>query len=306
MILRGPRAARVLLALAIAAAAPWASAQPAAQEAPVALLERMSRSLQALEYEGVFVYVHEGRVDAVQVTRTQGGDGPVDRLVTLSGDRREVVREGGELRCLTPGGTVTAATGPRFALLAPDPAQVGRLAESYRFSVAGLDRVAGYEATVLDAVPLDADRYAYRLWLERASGMLLASMLRGPGGEAVEQLVFTSLRLRESGLVAQDVAPALDAEPTPPTGWQVADLPSGFRLIARPSAPDGGQHLLYSDGLASLSVYIEPPGGGLVGAARRGAVNAFGRALPDAHVVVLGDLPAATVARIAASVRRTP
>lgn len=303
---RGPRAARVLLALAIAAVAPFAAAQPGGQEPPAALLERMSRSLQALEYEGVFVYVHDGRVDAVQVTRTQGGNGPVDRLVTLSGDRREVVREGGEVRCLTPGGTVTAATGPRFALLAPDPAQVARLSESYRFSIAGVDRVAGFEATVLDAVPVDANRYAYRLWLERGSGMLLASMLRGPGGEAVEQLAFTSLRLRESGLVAQESAPSAAAEPTSPSGWQVVELPVGFRLIARPTAPAGSEHLLYSDGLASLSVYIEPAGGGLVGAARRGAVNAFGRALPDAHVVVVGDLPAATVARIAASVRRAP
>jgi sigma-E factor negative regulatory protein RseB len=294
----------VLLALAFATAAPWVSAQPAA-EPPAALLERMSRSLQALEYEGVFVYVHDGRVDAVQVSRSQGGNGPVDRLVTLSGDRREVVREGGEVRCLTPGGTVTAATGPRFALLAPHPAQVGRLGESYRFSIAGVDRVAGFEATVLDAVPVDADRYAYRLWLERGSGMLLASMLRGPGGEAVEQIAFTSLRLRESGLVAQDAAPAA-ADPVAPSGWQVVELPVGFRLIARPIAPAGSEHLLYSDGLASLSVYIEPPGDGLVGAARRGAVNAFGRRLPDAHVVVVGDLPAATIARIAASVRRAP
>jgi sigma-E factor negative regulatory protein RseB len=269
---------------------------------PAELLERMSRSLQSLEYEGVFVYVHEGRVDAVQVTRTQSADGPVDRLVTLSGDRREVVREGRQLRCLTPGGTVTASAGERFALLAPDPAQVARLQESYRFSIAGNDRVAGFDATVIDAVPLDAYRYAYRLWLERASGMLLASMLREPAGGPVEQLAFTSLRLRESGLVP--VATAPEPAPAAPAGWTVADLPPGFRLIARPQAPNGGEHLLYSDGLASVSVYIERGAASLLGAARRGAVNAYGRALGEVHVVVVGDLPAATVARIAASVRR--
>lgn len=280
-----------------------ASAACLAQEPqPAELLERMSRSLQSLEYGGVFVYVHEGRVDAVQVTRTQSPYGPVDRLVTLSGDRREVVRERGELRCLTPGGTVTASAGERFALLAPDPAAVGRLQESYRFTIAGRDRIAGYDATVIDATPVDALRYAYRLWLERASGMLLASMLREPGGGPVEQLAFTSLRLRESGLVPLDEAAA--PAPAAPIGWQVADLPPGFRLIARPAAPEGSQHLLFSDGLASVSVYIEPRGGGLLGAARRGATHAYGRALDDAHVVVVGDLPAATVARIAASVRR--
>ncbi|MFN7550553.1 MAG: MucB/RseB C-terminal domain-containing protein [Pseudomonadota bacterium] len=292
------------LLAALAAANPSGAAAEAAAEQPAVLLERMSRSLQALEYEGVFVYVRDGRVDAVQVTRIQGVDGPVDRLVTLSGDRRELFRAGAELRCLTPRGMVTATLVPRLELSAPEPAQVTRLAQSYRFSVAGADRVAGFEATVLDAEPLDSDRYAFRLWLERASGMLLASMVRAPDGEAVEQLAFTSLRLRESGLAAREAAAA--AAPVDPSGWQVGALPTGFRLIARPQSAKDSEHLLFSDGLASLSVYIEPSGGGLVGPARRGAVNAYGRALQDAHVVVVGDLPAATVARIAGAVRRAP
>lgn len=283
----------------------WVGAAVAAQgQQPVELLERMSRSLQSLEYEGVFVYVHDGRVDAVHVTRTQSTDGPVDRLITLSGDRREVVRQHGELRCLTPGGAVSTSSSGRFALLAPDPARIAQIRESYRFSVAGFDRVAGFDAVVIDAVPLDNQRYAYRLWLERASGMLLASVLREPGGGTVEQLAFTSLRLRESGVVG--AAKPTTAAASAPESWEVGGLPPGFRLIGRPPAPFGSEHLLFSDGLASVSVYIEPAGAGLVGSARRGAVHAHGRVVEDAHIVVVGDLPAASVAAVAASVRRRP
>lgn len=301
MSVRGPFFAGLLAAGLALALAPPASAQA---PQPAELLARMADSLQSLEYEGTFVYVHDGRVDAVRVSRTLGPEGPVDRLVTLSGDRREVVREGDELRCLTPGGTVNAVADGRHGLLAPAPDQVRRLAEHYRFAIAGVDRVAGFDATVVDAVPLDGLRYAYRLWLERASGMLLASMLRAPDGAAVEQLAFTELRLRQAAARDAGGAAAASAADQAPSRWAAPGLPQGFRLVARPPAPQGSEHLLYSDGLASVSIYIEPPGGALVGPARRGAVNAFGRALADAHVVVVGDLPASTVAGIAASLER--
>jgi sigma-E factor negative regulatory protein RseB len=300
MSARGPFLAGLLAAgLALAPSAQAQAPQPAE------LLARMADSLQSLEYEGTFVYVHDGRVDAVRVSRTLGPEGPVDRLVTLSGDRREVISERGELRCLTPGGTVNAVADGRHGLLAPAPDQVRRLAEHYRFAIAGADRVAGFDATVVDAVPLDGQRYAYRLWLERASGMLLASMLRAPDGAAVEQLAFTELRLRQAASSDAGAASPATAAPEPaPSRWAASGLPQGFRLVARPPAPQGSEHLLYSDGLASVSIYIEPPGGGLVGPSRRGAVNAYGRALADAHVVVVGDLPARTVAAIAASLER--
>jgi sigma-E factor negative regulatory protein RseB len=300
MMVRGPLLASLLM---LAVFAPLHAQAPD----PAQLLARMSDSLQSLEYEGTFVYVHDGRVDTVRVSRTFGPEGPVDRLLTLSGDRREVIRERGELRCLTPGGTVTAPAGARYGLLAGEATPLHQLAEHYRFAIAGVDRVAGFEATVVDAVPLDGQRYAYRVWLERASGMLLASILRAPDGAAVEQLAFTQLRLRQAPAHAATPAGSIAGAPAlAPSQWTASGLPRGFRLVGRPLAPQGSEHLLYSDGLASVSIYIEAPGDGLVGPSRRGAVNAFGRALADAHVVVVGDLPASTIAGIAASLERAP
>ena len=90
--------------------------------------------------------------------------------------------------------------------------------------------------------------------------------------------------------------PAADA-------WRVSALPRGFRLVghAADSAP-GAQHLLYSDGLASISVYVEPRAGAPTGRHQRGALSVYGRAMDQHQVVVVGDVPPATVERIALSV----
>ncbi len=296
-------ASRGVLFVLLAIAGP-AFAQPA--QDPAALLERMVQALQGLEYEGTFVYVHEGRVDAVHVTRTLGPNGPMERLVSLSGDRREVLREPGGLRCLTRGGTVVASAGAQASTLPDRLANMAQWREHYRMSIAGTDRVAGYEATVVDAAPLDSLRYGYRLWLDRATGMLLASMVREASGAPVEQLAFTQLRLQQAPDGATSAAPAAasSVQPTTPSRWRAAAMPAGFTLVSRVQAEDDAEHLLYSDGLASVSIYVEPSGRGLLGASRRGAVNAFGRAGEGAHVVVIGDLPATTVVQIAESVSR--
>ncbi len=295
---------RIVAGLLLAISAPL-QAQSAPE--PAALIERMVQALQGLEYEGTFVYVHEGRVDAVHVTRTLGPDGPMERLVTLSGDRREVLREPGGLRCLTRDGTVVATAGVPAASFPGRLANMAQWREHYRLSIAGSDRVAGYEATVVDAAPLDSLRYGYRLWLDRATGMLLASMVREASGAPVEQLAFTQLHLRQADDGAIVAAPAGEPSPKPatPSRWRATAMPAGFALVSRVQADGDSEHLLYSDGLASVSIYIEPSGRGLLGATRRGAVNAFGRAADEAHVVVVGDLPATTVALIAESVDRS-
>jgi sigma-E factor negative regulatory protein RseB len=291
---------RHVLAVLLLAVATRAPAQAPAD--PVALLERMSSALQALEYEGTLAYVHEGRIDTIRVTRSLGAEGPQDRLVTLSGDFREVVSDPARLQCLTPAGTIDAPLEVRGVMPVLRAGQSQRLAQHYRLAIAGVDRVAGFDATVLDAAPLDARRYAYRLWLERASGMLLASMLREPGGTLVEHLAFTELQLRQVDPVA---ARAADAAAPKPGVWSFPGLPEGFELVRGVQGDSPRQHLLFSDGLASVSVYIDPPGAGLSGAARRGAVNAFGIAAEGAHLVVVGDLPAATIEAVARSgVRR--
>jgi sigma-E factor negative regulatory protein RseB len=237
----------------------------------------------------------------MQVTRTIGANGPREHLVALTGDRRQVLREGGSVQFLLPAGLMKLSGGAR----GHDASALERAAAHYEIAESGHSIVAGYEASVLEARPRDAERYGYRLWIERETGMLLGSALLDAQGNAIEQLMFTSLELKPG--VRPSAPPAA---PSPPAevaagGWH-ATLPEGFQLVARPAAERDAEHLLYSDGLANVSLYVEPLRSGSAdwtGSSRRGAVAVAGRVRGGYHVVVMGDLPVATVERIADSVQ---
>jgi len=293
--------------LAVVAWALCAAFAAHAADDPASLLQRAAAAFGNLQYQGTFVYLHDGRLDAMRVTRSVGPEGSVERLVALTGERRELVRDASGTRCTVGGGSMTLAEAGRVALPAPDLQRLADPESPYLIAVVGRDRVAGHDALVLDARPRDAARYGYRLWIEPQSGMLLGSTLVGPTGAAVEQIMFVDLVLQPAAANAAPVPVAAQAaaaaEAADDAGWTVGDLPAGFRLVGRAadSAP-GAQHLLYSDGLASVSVYVEPLGNAPVGSHRRGALSVYGRTLDQHQVVVVGDVPPATVERIARSV----
>ena len=297
--------------LAVVAWALCAAFAAHAADDPASLLQRAAAAFGNLQYQGTFVYLHDGRLDAMRVTRSVGPEGSVERLVALTGERRELVRDASGTRCTVGGGSMTLAEAGRVALPAPDLQRLADPESPYLIAVVGRDRVAGHDALVLDARPRDAARYGYRLWIEPQSGMLLGSTLVGPTGAAVEQIMFVDLVLQPAAANAAPVPVAAQAaaaaEAADDAGWTVGDLPAGFRLVGRAadSAP-GAQHLLYSDGLASVSVYVEPLGNAPVGSQRRGALSVYGRTLDQHQVVVVGDVPPATVERIARSVATPP
>lgn len=267
-------------------------------------LSRMDRAMDQLQYRGVVVYAHDSQIEALRVSRLVGDNGAVEeRVVALTGDQREVLRTPEDLHFRLPGGIAAQLRAPRGTPADPKSA-LASAAGSYKVRVIGNDRVAGYEAVVVDAMPLDAARYAYRWWLEAKSGMLLGSMLIGANGEAIERLMFTSLELADGPAAAA-------AKPAPPTAapdapaWQAKALPRGFTLVAMPSERAGLRHYLFSDGLANVSVYLEPTSPSVdpfTTTLRRGAVSISGRADRGMQITVIGDVPVATVQRIAAAV----
>lgn len=289
-------------------AAPVVLAEPApTAEAEV---ERMARALGTLEYSGVFVLAHDGRLEAMQVTRSIDASGPHDRVVALTGDRRELERSGSALRCVTPDGVVAVDAEGLGAWPPKIPTGLGSARSHYQFNIMGAERIAGYDATVVEALPRDEDRYGYRFWIERNTGMLVGSMLVDAARRAVNQMMFTQLSMREQVAAVEQAerAQELDAQPpvAAPEGWVVGALPAGFTLVALSPLDARARHLVYSDGLASVSVYIEPGEPLLLGPARRGSINAYGAAVDGHRVVTVGELPAATIQRIAVSVRRNP
>jgi sigma-E factor negative regulatory protein RseB len=141
----------------------------------------------------------------------------------------------------------------------------------------------------------------------------------------VEQVMFTSVDFPES-IDETALLPDLggadytwqrepDEQPEPvreasDSRWKVFAVPAGFMLTDhswhRLSADEPGvEHWVYSDGLASISVYVEAAQGhdDYSGVSHRGALNAFGTMVDDYYVTVVGEVPRRTVELIGKSVQ---
>lgn len=257
-----------------------------------------------------------------------------ERIEHLDGPPREVLRVGNRIVCaLPPGDELPALAGSLPA--APYAGVFGRrfeaMSDSYRVGFDGEGRIAGRSAIKLRVAPLDQDRFGYRLWLDEATGLLLRSELHSVAAEAakLEIFQFTSLRVGD-GVATEDLAPAMpnpvlhelthaEAGPpaaapgntTAPSHWEAGWVPRGFRMASGNGPPSAGtavSTLVYSDGLAAFSVFIEamPADGAGNVVSRRGATVLLSQAKSGAErdhlVTVVGEVPVATARRIAAGV----
>lgn len=301
----------------------WLLALPAHADDTAQLLDAMAKAMRTLDYQGAFTYQHAGRVDTLRIFHA-GGPGERERLISLNGPRSELVRDGANVTCTQADGTtfVYASTTGRGLMPLVPAADSRALDEHYDVRRIGEDRVAGYLADVIDVAPRDRLRYGYRFWLERDTRLLLRSMVTDGERRPLEQLMFVSLDIgtppAEADLVPQkrgDSAIALAAPDAEllvrgAPHWQVEPVPAGFRFVSarRPKqGPAGAEHLVYSDGLATVSIYVEPRGDAPAGydtLAGRGTVNVFSRVLEDWRVTVLGEVPVATVHQIGDGLRR--
>lgn len=305
-----------LAALAFLAAPARANDDAAALE----LLSRMSHSLRAVDYEGSFIYQHEGRTDALRIFHA-GGNPERERMISLTGARGEVVRDGTAIVCVQAGGMPTLFATRADSQLLPLVPNVQELGTEYAVASAGEDRVAGYDARVVEITPRDPYRYGYRLWLSRDNQLLLRSAVFDAAKRPLEQFMFVALDvgrrpsetdLVPSGDVANAAAPADELPLATKPAWDIANLPPGFHLVrvrqAAGAAPES-EHLVYSDGIASVSVYVEPHAlaapVAVEKATARGALSIHSLDAAGVRVTALGDVPPATVQAMARGVRPT-
>ncbi|MCC7549442.1 MAG: MucB/RseB C-terminal domain-containing protein [Burkholderiales bacterium] len=285
----------------------------------LALLQRIAQAARELNYRGTFVYQHGNHAESSRITHFVDPSGEFEKLETLDGPRREIIRNSSEII------TFYADTGvvkrerrtARKVFPALLPAQLSVLTEYYQLRKAGQDRIAGYDAQALVLEPRDRFRYGHKLWAEMKTGLLLKARMLDGRGEVMEQFHFTEVSI-DVPLTKDAVAPrfAIPAAPqreiaqTPTdTGWAVQNQPAGFKKIMemhRQKQAGGGlvSHLVFSDGLAAVSVFIEPmPSAKIVpGLSHQGAVSIYTRPLSDKLITVLGETPPVTVMQIANSV----
>ena len=313
------------LLLCIACLPLWA--QPSAEAKH--WLERMLEATKRLNYEGTFIYVQGPHIEAMRIVHGRDEHGERQRLFSLSGAPREVLVTNGKVICQLPRHHASFAssahqTSPFPLAMSSD---LGRLESSYQLEMLGADRVAGLETRILAIQPRDHWRFGYRLWLEREHALLLRSVLLDERGRPLEQLMFTDLQVKpqlDAGAFQASTIPA-----TPPavtlsapsteavtiSAWRVGALPAGFVKVTHTrrseAAPQpANEHIVFADGLATISVFLEKLGAGqaalLEGAAQLGSMHAVGRALAGHQILVVGEVPAATVQRIAAAIEYAP
>ncbi len=295
---------------------------------PQQSLDRMARAAQTLDYDGTFIYRNGATIQSMRIIHRGGGEGERERLVALSGAAREVIRDSQRVTCILPDSqtVVVSKSRPRtfpYSKLFASDTGFNRF---YALSSGRGERVAGRHTQLVTVDPHDGFRYGYRLWMDRDLGLLLKSELIDEGGEIIEQLVYTNIDLPAS-IPDELLEPAIsgagytwynddqsesvtaaagDREP----GWYPGWLPDGFELsqVARDpilASRDPVEHLVFSDGLASISVFIERLDAAsepLAGLDSMGAVNAYGRMIEDYQITVVGEVPAITVERVSRSI----
>jgi len=292
--------------------------EPDAVEVNAAVtLARIQAAATKSDYAGVYIYQQGGSMQSSRLVHVVDGTGERERLEVLDGIPREYLRHNDTVRTLIPEKKaiiVEPGRSDRFpGLLLGEP---DRLNAHYRVRrLMQKTRIAGYECDVLEVRPKDDFRYGYNLCIEPGSGLLLKEQTVAGDGEIVDQLSFSTLVLGKQ-VDASQLAPSWNIEgwkvfskPTEPTdvakaGWRLAP-PPGFALVTQVERPMRTgrpvvRQLVYSDGLAAVSVFIETVNpkvehGVPLGAIRNGSMSFYRARIGDHWVTALGEVPIGTL-----------
>lgn len=295
------------------------------QEALAWLAKIVAASAQQ-NYSGTFVYQHRGVSETSRIVHYVNPAGGVfERLEALDGPAREVIRSNDQVTCYLPS-IKTVIIEQRNARLLPAqlPERLTDLSENYTVRTGRLDRVAGHECRMIVLEPKDNLRYGRQFCAEVKTGLPVRVSTLGEKNEILELFAFTELTIGgrfnrdrvKSKYSAKSRSWRVDrsamnvTERTTDTGWVIGNEPAGYRKLMEIRRSVAGRassvaHIVYSDGLAAVSIFIEPrsvsrdrPEQSLT---HQGAVNIYTRQLAGHMVTVLGEAPTATVMQIANS-----
>ena len=319
MILRVTAGAVALVACA---------ARAAPGEDPLAWLQRAAQAARGVSYAGTFVHTNGDHTTTVRISHSMVGNDEHERIEPLDGPAYEIVRKNDEMFCYFPDAKtvrldrrVTARFFP--TILSGTPTAV---ATSYEVKLGPTERVLGYECRWIRLEPRDAMRHAQSVCSEVQTGLTLRARTLNDKRQPVEHYTFTDLKIgpqvarpdMKSIFEARVKRWISDSQPREETkavdtGWTVTNAPAGFFKVAelRRTLP-GREHpvsqLIYSDGLASMSVFVEPnkPTRAAEASSEDGATTFFVRPMGETLVSVLGEVPMATAQQAARSVARRP
>lgn len=301
----------------------FAGIAPAQDGAPSEWLDRMANAVQTASYTGTVIRIQNDKVEALKVVRVVT-DGVVrEKVIVQEGNGLEIIRNGNEVRCILPDkkSVLVEEWNDQSALFSSLPSGDIRFGSEYDVSIVREERVAGRKAVLLAVRPHDEYRFGHRIWLDVETGFPLQTQLIAQDGEAIEQIRFADIVLSED-IQASALAPSISTDNfrwfTQPkrkishiadSPWQSDELPSGFRVVSTHEETLSGRdtvvtHILYSDGLANVSVFIEPVSDRKIARQSRvGSSNSYSVEIDGYRVTAVGEVPAATARKIATTMR---
>lgn len=290
-------------------------------------LQKMHYAAHMLNYTGRFVYQQNRQLSLMSIAHAVTKDGEKEKLVSMDENGREVIRDGDKVTCILPDSKSVMVEKSSSKVRFPPtfPVKLDQLKGQYTFRIGRQDKIAGQQARIIVIQPTDKYRYGHRLWVDENTGLLLKTQLLDESGKLLEQFMFTHIEYLKKVPEALLKPRATSKEYTwykaqdtsaPKTTdskhvWLVQELPRGFTSdtthYQRMADKMLVEHMVFSDGLASVSVFIEKDkdkdkDAALLGASRMGAVNAFGRTLGNYHITTVGEVPRRTVRMIGESV----
>ncbi len=300
-----------------------ASGANAQDAGPHEWLDKMAGAVQTTNYEGTVNRLQNGKLESLKVVHVVT-DGVIhEKVVMQEGNGLEIIRIGNEVQCILPDkkSVLIEEWNDQSTLFSSLPSRDIRIGSEYDVSIVREERVAGRKAVLLAIRPHDEYRFGHRFWLDIETGFPLQTRLIGDDGEAIEQVKFAEITLN-ADIRASAVAPSISTENfrwfTQPqrkitqsvsSPWDSDNLPSGFRVMSSHEENLPGRearviHILYSDGLANVSVFIEPTNDKKIARRSRvGASSSYSIETSGFRVTAVGEVPAMTVQQIAISMQ---
>ncbi len=314
---------KFLAGQAIAIVSILASGPLFADREPQDWLNSMGAAVQSTSYKGTVIRIKDGSAEALKVVHTIKDGVVMEKVVAQEGNGLEIIRNGNEVHCILPDKkhVLVQEWDDQSTLFSTLPTSDIRFGSEYDVAIVREDRIAGRDAILLAIRPHDGYRYGHRIWLDIETSFPLQAQLIS-NGDAIEEVKFADISLNHD-IQASALLPSISTEkftwfvqPSDHKGtavetpWNSDELPAGFRAIStHEEVMDGSgeivTHILFSDGLANVSVFIAANSGELAtGPARIGGSNSYSIVSGDYEITAIGEVPAMTVEQVATTMRR--
>ncbi|PSJ17276.1 MucB/RseB C-terminal domain-containing protein [Nitrosomonas supralitoralis] len=316
----------LLCFLAIGFQVALAQELPRSSESALEWLRKMADAPRQHNYSGTFIYYAGNHIESSRIVHKTDDAGEHERIEVLDGTPRIVFRTNDELKCYLPESKRIYTEKRWFRKFFPDilPQPFGNIDENYFIKEVRRERISDHECQVISLIPRDSLRYGHQLWIDVKTGLLLkTAIVRGT--EVIEQFAFAQLEIDgeiQSDLVKPDAFMTQDEWKVTnlltsvikkgELKWQINNLPTGFQKLIEmrrnlTEKPVFVDHIALSDGLATVSVFIEPiiegaptPKPGFF--TSHGAINIYVRVLNGNKITTVGEVPLETIKLIGDSV----